>query len=101
MHAVHLAGHLGGDVSNARSAHVKAKAVLRDLGHTDTDVVREYKDWHIEIRSGVNFISVWSSAGMVFLSLASVPVFYLPGPWEQYLDRLFQRGVPGPAPSPG
>jgi hypothetical protein len=78
-------------VSNALAVQVKAKAVLRGLGHQDGDAYREYKDWHIEIRGGLNYVSVWSSAGMVFLAMASVPVFYRPGPWEQYLDRLFLR----------
>ncbi|MGI8826847.1 MAG: hypothetical protein ACR2JC_14625 [Chloroflexota bacterium] len=79
-------------VGNPRAVHVKARAVLRALGHNAADVTREYKDWHIEIRSGAAYVTVWSSAGMVFMSLSSVPVFYRPGPWEQYLDLLFQRG---------
>jgi hypothetical protein len=71
--------------------HLKARAVLRQFGHSDGDPHREYKDWHIEIRGGLAYISVWHSGQMVFLSLANVPVFHQPGPWEQYLDRLFQR----------
>ncbi|HZU12866.1 MAG TPA: hypothetical protein VFB58_08505 [Chloroflexota bacterium] len=79
---------------------VKARAVVRERGHNDGDTVREYRDWHIEIRAGGHYVTVWTSAGMVFLSLAGVPVFHRPGPWEQYLDRLFHRlpvtpGEPG------
>jgi hypothetical protein len=76
---------------NESAIQVKARAVARQLGYSEIEPVREYKDWHIEVRSGSGYVSVWSSAGMVFLSLANVPVFYRPGPWEQYLDRLFQR----------
>ena len=65
--------------------------MVRRLGHTDGDTCREYKDWHIEIRSGLAYVTVWSSSSMVFLSLANTAVFYRPGPWEQYLDRLFHR----------
>lgn len=79
-------------MGNPRAVQVKARAVLRQLGHTESEPYREYKDWHIEIRSGLNYVSVWTSAGLVFLSMGGVPVHYKPGPWEQYLDRLFQRG---------
>ncbi|HEX6508726.1 MAG TPA: hypothetical protein VF221_13945 [Chloroflexota bacterium] len=68
--------------------------MARHLGYPDGELHREYKDWHIEVRSGSAFVSVWSSAGMVFLSMNNVPVFYRPGPWEQYLDRLFHRTSP-------
>lgn len=74
--------------------HVKAKAVLRELGHSEGEPAREYKDWHIDVRSGQAWVSVWSSDGMVFLSLSNKPVFYQPGPWEQHLDRLFHRSKP-------
>jgi len=70
---------------------VKARAVLRSKGHATAEALREYKDWHIEIKSGSAYVSVWSSAGMVFLALSDMPVYYKPGPWEQYLDLLFQR----------
>jgi hypothetical protein len=78
-------------MSKDQALHVKAKAVLRELGHADGEPHREYKDWHIEIRGGLNFVSVWTSSGMVFLSLANKAVFHRPGPWEEYLDRLFHR----------
>lgn len=78
-------------MSDARAVNVKARAVVRHLGHSEGDTSREYKDWHIEIRSGLRFTSVWSSSGMVFLAMVNVPVFYRPGPWEQYLDILFLR----------
>lgn len=78
-------------MGNASAIHVKARAVLRQLGHSEGEPYREYADWHIEVRGGSNYLSVWHSAQMVFLSLANVPVFYRPGPWEQYLDLLFRR----------
>jgi hypothetical protein len=78
-------------MGNSKSVHVKAKAVVRDLGWSDGEPGREYKDWHIEIRQGSGYVSVWTSSGMVFLSLAGTPVYHRPGPWEQYLERLFQR----------
>lgn len=71
--------------------HLKARAVLLERGHSDGETLREYADWHIDVRSGANFISIWASGAMVFLSLAGVPVFHRAGPWEQYLDRLFHR----------
>lgn len=78
-------------MGNAHATYVKARSVLRRLGHAEGEHGREYKDWHIEIRSGLAYLSVWSSAGIVFLSLKDVPVYYRPGPWEQYVDQLFQR----------
>jgi hypothetical protein len=78
-------------MTNPGALHVKAKAVARQLGHSDGEPYREYKDWHIEVRSGTGYVSVWSSAQMVFLSMSNTPVYYQPGPWEQYLERLFQR----------
>lgn len=82
-------------MGNPRSAHVKARAVLKQLGYSNGEAHREYKDWHIEIKSGLASLSVWSSAGMVFLSLNAIPVFHRPGPWEQYLDYLFHRMANG------
>jgi hypothetical protein len=73
------------------SIHVKARAVARERGYSDGENRREYKDWHIDIRTGSNHVTVWNSSGMVFMSLAGVPVYYRPGPWEAYLDRLFHR----------
>lgn len=82
-------------VGSAQAVHVKARSVLRQLGHSEGEAHREYKDWHIELRSGLAYVSVWTSSGMVFLSLNGTPVFHRPGPWEQYLDRLFQRAANG------
>lgn len=76
---------------NALAVQVKARAVLRQHGHSDNELHREYSDWHIVVRGGSSYISVWASAQMVFMSVANVPVYYRPGPWEQYLERLFQR----------
>jgi hypothetical protein len=82
------------DVGNQQAVHVKAKSVLVRFGHSEGDTKREYTDWHIEIRGGLAYVSVWWSAQMVFLSMTNVPVFYQPGPWEQHLDRLFHRPDP-------
>ena len=78
-------------MGNEKSVHIKARTVVRELGWSDGDPGREYKDWHIEIRNGPTYVSVWTSAGMVFLAMAGTPVYYRPGPWEQYLERLFQK----------
>lgn len=78
---------------NSKATYVKARSILRQLGYSDGDAHREYKDWHIEIRSGLAYVSVWTSAGMVFLCLGGTTVFYRPGLWEQYLDRLFHRAA--------
>lgn len=78
-------------MGNSRAVQVKARAVLRHLGHSDGEPPREYSDWHIVVRGGTSYLSVWASAEMVFMSVANVPIYYRPGPWEQYLDRLFQR----------
>jgi hypothetical protein len=78
-------------VTPEKAVHIKARAVLRERGHAEGETSREYTDWHIVIRGGANFISVWWSGAIVFLSMAGVPVYYRPGPWEQYLDRLFHR----------
>ncbi len=78
-------------MSNAQADLVKARAVLRILGHSNGEHGREYQDWHLEVRGGLSYISIWTSAGMVFLSMSDIPVYFVPGPWEQYLDHLFQR----------
>lgn len=80
-------------MANSQAVLVKSRAVLHALGHSDGDRGREYKDWHIEIRGGLAFVSVWTSAGMVFLALSDTVVFHRVGPWEQYLDLLFQKRV--------
>jgi hypothetical protein len=78
-------------MGNPTAVHIKARAILRQLGHSEGEVHREYKDWHIDIRGGVSFISIWWSGAMVFLSMSNIPVYYVPGPWEEYLTRLFQQ----------
>ncbi|HCG01530.1 MAG TPA: hypothetical protein DEV93_13410 [Chloroflexi bacterium] len=81
-------------MANPKSIQVKARKVVRELGWSEGEPAREYKDWHIEIRQGTSYVSVWNSSGMVFLSMAGTPVFYRSGAWEQYLERLFQRTTP-------
>lgn len=78
-------------MGNAQAILVKARAVLRSAGHSNGEHGREYQDWHIEIHGGLSFVSIWTSAGMVFLSLSDIPIFFRPGPWVQYVDLLFQR----------
>lgn len=80
-------------MANPQAVLVKARSVLRSAGHSDGEHGREYKDWHIEIHGGLAYISIWTSAGMVFLSLSDIVVFHRQGPWEQYLDVLFQKRV--------
>ena len=80
-------------MTNPRSILVKANAVVRQLGHTEGEHIREYQDWHIEMRRGTSYVSIWWSGSMVFLALANVPVFHQSGPWEQYLDGLFNRRI--------
>lgn len=82
-------------MSNANALLVKARTVARRLGHTESEAQREYQDWHITVRMGMSFVSVWTSAGIVFLSIAGIPVYLRSGPWEQYLDLLFRRAVNG------
>lgn len=91
-------------MGNQSAILIKAKAVLRQRGHSDGEPRREYVDWHIEIRGGAGFVSVWASARMVFLSMANAPVYYHPGSWEQHLDRLFhlaESGAPAQTSDPG
>lgn len=78
-------------MGNARAVLVKARAILRDRGHSDGETTREYADWHIEVRSGTAYVSIWWSGRLVFLAMSGIPVHHSPGPWEQYLDRLFHR----------
>jgi hypothetical protein len=88
-------------VTGEMAVHVKARAVLRERGHTEGEVGREYADWHISIRGGASFVSIWWSGTMVFLSMANVPVYCRSGPWERHLDRLFHRlPVTGPENGP-
>jgi len=80
-------------VSNANALLVKARAVARRLGHSDSEAQREYQDWHLTVRMGMSYVSVWNSSGIVFLSIAGTPVYHRAGPWEQYLELLFRRAV--------
>lgn len=81
-------------MANPQAVLVKTRSVLRAAGHSDGEHGREYKDWHIEIHGGLSHVSIWTSTGMVFLSLSEIVVFHRPGPWEQYLDLLFQKRKP-------
>ena len=78
-------------MANARAVQVKARAILRQLGHAEGDVEREFADWHLEVRGSSQWVSVYSFGRIVFFALAGTPLLYHPGPWEHYLERVFQR----------
>lgn len=78
-------------MADARSVQVKARAVLRHLGHADEEIQRNYADWHLEVRGSRHWVSLYHFGRLVFFSLAGTPLLYHPGPWEEYLERLFQR----------
>jgi hypothetical protein len=68
--------------------YYKARDVVRQLGHSETESCRVFKDWHIELRVGAGHVSVWTSEGIVYLTMLEKPVYYRPGPWEEHLSRL-------------
>lgn len=75
-------------MSTGTDIYYKAREVVRQLGHSETESCRVYKDWHIELRVGSGHVSVWTSAGLVYLTMLEKPVHYRPGVWEEYLSRL-------------
>ncbi|HZT97634.1 MAG TPA: hypothetical protein VFB34_12440 [Chloroflexota bacterium] len=72
----------GGDI------YYKVRDVVRRRGHAESDSCRVFKDWHIELRVGSGHVSVWTSEGIVFLTMSEIPVHHTPGSWEDHLDRL-------------
>jgi len=80
-------------VEHGQDIYYKARDVVRRLGHSESDSCRVFKDWHIELRVGTGHVSVWTSAGIVYLTMMEKPVYHRPGPWEDYLSRL-QQGRP-------
>lgn len=68
--------------------YYKIRDVVRQIGHSETETCRVFKDWHIELRLGSGHASVWTSQGMVYLTMLEKPVFYKPGLWEEHLARL-------------
>lgn len=78
-------------MDSGQDIYYKARDVVRRLGHSESDSCRVFKDWHIELRVGTGHVSVWTSSGIVFLTMLEKPVYHRPGPWEDYLSRLQQR----------
>lgn len=80
-------------MASGTELYYKVRNVVRQMGYSETDSCRVFKDWHIELRVGSGHVSIWTSEGMVFLTMLEKPVYYRPGPWEQHLSRL-HRGQP-------
>lgn len=79
---------MGGAVPEGNEVYYKVRDVVRQRGHSETESCRIYKDWHVELRVGSGHVSVWTSAGMVYLTMLERPVYYRSGPWEEHLSRL-------------
>jgi hypothetical protein len=75
-------------MSNGAAIYYKTREVVRRLGHSETESCRVFKDWHIELRVGSGHVSVWTSQGLVYLTMLEKPVHYRPGIWEEHLSRL-------------
>lgn len=78
-------------MDNPVDIYYKAREVVRRLGHSESESCRVFKDWHIELRVGSGHVSVWTSQGIVYLTMLDKPVYYRPGLWEEHLSRLHQR----------
>lgn len=72
----------------SEAIYYKVRDVVRRLGHAESDSCRVYHDWHIELRLGTGHASVWTSDGIVYLTMLDKMVHYRPGPWEDYLARI-------------
>ena len=68
--------------------YYKVRDVVRQQGHSESESCRVFKDWHIELRVGSGHVSVWTSNGLVYLTMLDKPVHYKPGVWEEHLSRL-------------
>lgn len=68
--------------------YYKVREVVRRAGHSESDSCRVFKDWHLELRVGSGHVSIWTSEGIVYLTMLEKPVFYRSGPWEEHLARL-------------
>lgn len=75
-------------MENPAAIYYKVRDIVRRLGHAETDTVRVYQDWHVELRVGAGHVSVWASDGIVYLTMMEKPVYYRPGRWEDYVARL-------------
>lgn len=75
-------------MASGTDVYYKTRDVVRRLGHSETESCRVYKDWHIELRVGAGHVSVWTSDGLVFLTMLEKPVYYRAGVWEERLSRL-------------
>jgi DNA-binding IclR family transcriptional regulator len=72
----------------SRAIYYKVRDVVRRLGYSESETCRVFKDWHVELRVGSGHVSVWTSAGVVYLAVLNKTVYYQPGPWEEYVARL-------------
>jgi hypothetical protein len=77
-------------MADGTNVYYKVRDVVRRQGHSESESCRVFKDWHIELRVGVGHVSVWTSQGMVYMTMLDKPVHYLPGAWEEHLARLHQ-----------
>lgn len=68
--------------------YYKVREVVRQRGHSESESCRVFKDWHVELRVGSGHVSVWTSTGIVYLTMLEMPVYYQRGPWEEHLSRL-------------
>jgi len=75
-------------VANGSEIYYKVRDVVRQQGHSETESCRVFKDWHIELRVGSGHVSVWTSQGLVYLTMLDKPVHYRQGVWEEHLARL-------------
>ena len=87
-------------MTDASAIYYKVRDVVRLLGHSETETCRVFKDWHIELRLGAGHASIWTSQGIVFLTMLEKPVYYRPGAWEDHLSRL-HMGQPTIKPTAG
>ncbi|GEM_PF-2844628 len=77
-------------MGNGEDVYYKVREVVRGRGHSESETCRVYKDWHVELRVGSGHVSVWTSDGIVYLTMLEKPVFYRRGAWEEHLARLHQ-----------
>lgn len=75
-------------MADGSEIYFKVREIVRSRGHSESDTCRVFKDWHVELRVGSGHTSVWTSDGIVYLTMLEKPVYFRPGPWEDHLARL-------------
>ncbi len=85
-------------MTDGTDLYYKIRDVVRRRGHQESDACRVFKDWHLELRVGSGHVSVWTSEGIVFLTMSEKPVHHRPGQWEEHLSRLHIGRPVAPAP---